>query len=118
MLRTLFLKGLTKESGYQNQQRFAQFYKVDAAGGVSEKLPMAYGEYGSLSPDAKQIAFNERSVLNDTWKRYRGGSNGNIWIFDLTTLASTNITNTNAGCELPMWHQDKEKNFHPQLLKL
>ena len=94
----------SRESG---KQRFAQFYKVDAAGGVSEKLPMAYGEYGSLSPDAKQIAFNERSVLNDTWKRYRGGSNGNIWIFDLTTLASTNITNTNAGCELPMWHQDR-----------
>lgn len=94
----------SRESG---KQRFAQFYKVDAAGGISEKLPMAYGEYGSLSPDAKQIAFNERSVLNDTWKRYRGGSNGNIWIFDLTTLASTNITNTDAGCELPMWHQDR-----------
>ncbi len=94
----------SRESG---KQRFAQFYKVDAAGGISEKLPMAYGEYGSLSPDAKQIAFNERSVLNDTWKRYRGGSNGNIWIFDLATLASTNITNTDAGCELPMWHQDR-----------
>ncbi len=94
----------SRESG---KQRFSQFYKVDAAGGISEKLPMAYGEYGSLSSDAKQIAFNERSVLNDTWKRYRGGSNGNIWIFDLTTLASTNITNTNAGCELPMWHQDR-----------
>lgn len=94
----------SRESG---KQRFSQFYKVDAEGGMSEKLPIAYGEYGSLSPDAKKIAFNERSVINDTWKRYRGGSNGNIWIFDLTTLESTNITNTDAGCELPMWHQDR-----------
>jgi tricorn protease len=94
----------SRESG---KQRFSQFYKVDAIGGVSEKLPMAYGEYGSLSADATQIAFNERSVLNATWKRYRGGSNGNIWIFDLTTLASYNITNTDAGCELPMWTGDK-----------
>ncbi|MBP7239626.1 MAG: PD40 domain-containing protein [Saprospiraceae bacterium] len=94
----------SRESG---KQRFSQFYKVDAIGGVSEKLPMAYGEFGSLSPDATQIAFNERSVLGATWKRYRGGSNGNIWIFDLTTLASTNITNTDAGCELPMWTGDK-----------
>lgn len=94
----------SRESG---KQRFNQFYKVDAQGGLSEKLPVAYGEFGSLSPDAKQIAFNERSVLFDTWKRYRGGSNGNIWMFDLTTLASTNITNTDAGCELPMWHGDK-----------
>ena len=94
----------SRESG---KQRFSQFYKVDPMGGISEKLPIAYGEYGSLSPDGKQIAFNERSVLNDTWKRYRGGSNGNIWIFDLTSLASTNITNTDAGCELPMWYQDR-----------
>lgn len=94
----------SRESG---KQRFSQFYKVDVNGGVSEKLPMAYGEFGSLSPDAKQIAFNERSVLGDTWKRYRGGSNGNIWIFDLETFASTNISSTNADAELPMWSGDR-----------
>jgi len=94
----------SRESG---KQRFSQFYKVDAVGGFSDKLPLAYGEYGSLSPDATQIAFNERSVLNATWKRYRGGSNGSIWIFDLATFASTNISNTDAGCELPMWYGDK-----------
>src|SRR5687768_6145412 len=63
----------SRESG---KQRFSQFYKVDISGkGISEKLPLAYGEYGSLSPDAKQIVFNERAVINDTWKRYRGGMN-------------------------------------------
>ncbi len=94
----------SRESG---KQRFSQFYNVSSSGGVSEKLPLAYGEYGSLSPDAKQIAFTERSVVNDTWKRYRGGMNGNIWMFDLTTFASTNISNTDAGSELPMWYSDK-----------
>lgn len=94
----------SRESG---KQRFSQFYKVDASGGVSEKLPLAYGEYGSLSQDGKKIVFNERSVVNDTWKRYRGGMNGNLWIFDLETLASENISNTLAGVELPMWHGDR-----------
>ncbi|MBK9985345.1 MAG: PD40 domain-containing protein [Saprospiraceae bacterium] len=94
----------SRESG---KQRFSQFYKVDAKGGLSEKLPLAYGEYGSLSPDGKQIAFNERAVVNATWKRYRGGMNGNLWIFDLDTYTSTNISNTDAGVELPMWHGDK-----------
>ncbi len=95
----------SRESG---KQRFSQFYKVDANGaGMSEKLPLAYGEYGSLSPDAKQIAFNERAVVNRTWKRYKGGMNGNLWIFDLATLASVNISNTDADVELPMWHGDK-----------
>lgn len=94
----------SRESG---KQRFSQFYSVAADGGFSEKLPMAYGEYGSLSPDEKKIAFNERAVVMDTWKRYRGGMNGNIWIFDLKTFESKNITNTNAGSELPMWHKDR-----------
>ncbi len=94
----------SRESG---KQRFSQFYSVAADGGFSEKLPMAYGEYGSLSPDGKKIAFNERAVVMDTWKRYRGGMNGNIWIFDLKTYESKNITNTNAGSELPMWHKDR-----------
>lgn len=94
----------SRESG---KQRFNQFYKVYAQGGMSVKLPMAYGEFGSLSPDGKKIAYNERSVLFDTWKRYRGGSNGNIWIFDLTTLESQNISNTDAGAELPMWYSDR-----------
>jgi len=94
----------SRESG---KQRFSQFYKVDASGGLSQKLPLAYGEYGSLSPDGKKIAFVERSVVNATWKRYRGGMNGNIWIFDLETLASENISNTDAGSEMPMWSGDK-----------
>lgn len=94
----------SRESG---KQRFSQFYKVDANGGTSEKLPLAYGEYGTLSPDGKQIAFNERSVVNATWKRYRGGMNGNLWIFNLETLASERISNTDAGVELPMWYKDR-----------
>jgi len=94
----------SRESG---KQRFSQFYQVSANGGISKKLPLAYGEYGSLSPDGKKIAFVERSVVNSTWKRYRGGMNGNIWIFDLESLASENISNTNAGSEMPMWSGDK-----------
>lgn len=94
----------SRESG---KQRFNQFYKIPATGGMSVKLPVAYGEFASLSPDGKKMAYNERSVLFDTWKRYRGGSNGNIWIFDLGTLESMNISNTDAGVELPMWYGDK-----------
>ena len=94
----------SRESG---KQRFSQFYKVNAGGGLSTKLPIAYGEYGSLSPDGKTLAFIERSVVNATWKRYRGGMNGNVWIFDLETLASENISNTDAGSEMPMWSGDK-----------
>ncbi len=89
------------------KQRFSQFYKVASEGGLPEKLPMAYGEFGSISPDGKKIAFTDRSRIFRTWKRYRGGMSADIWIFDLETLESKNITNNTWNDELPMWAGDK-----------
>lgn len=94
----------SRESG---KQRFSQFYQVSSSGGLAKKMPMAYGEYLSPSPDGKKVAMLDKSVLFDTWKRYEGGSNGNVWIFDLTSFDAENITQTVSGCELPMWYQDK-----------
>ena len=94
----------TMESG---KQRFSQFYKIASTGSLPEKLPTAYGEFASLSPDAGKIAFTDRSRIFRTWKRYRGGTAADVWIFDLKTLASENITNNTANDELPMWVGDK-----------
>ena len=44
------------------KDRFSQLYKVSAEGGLPEKLPMPYGEFGAISPDGKSIAFNTISV--------------------------------------------------------
>lgn len=92
------------ESG---KQRFSQFYKVSAAGGLPEKLPVSMGEFGSLSPDGSKIAFTDRSRVFRNWKRYTGGWAPDIWLFDLKTLSSENITNNIASDELPMWVGDK-----------
>src|SRR5690606_13749823 len=71
------------------------------------KLPLAYGEFASVSPDAKQIVFTEKSRIFRTWKRYRGGMNADIWTFDLTTLESKNLTDSDTNDELPMWHGNR-----------
>lgn len=92
------------ESG---KQRFSQFYKVSASGGLPDKLPIAMGEFGSLSPDGSKIAFTDRSRVFRNWKRYTGGWAPDIWLFDLKTLSSENITNNVASDELPMWIGDK-----------
>ena len=68
---------------------------------------MAYGEFGSLSPDAKKIAFTDRSRVFRNWKRYRGGTAADVWIFDLESLAAENVTDHIANDELPMWSGDK-----------
>ena len=39
------------------KDRFNQLYQVSAEGGLPEKLPMPYGEFGAISPNGKSIAF-------------------------------------------------------------
>lgn len=86
------------------KDRFNQLYQVPADGGLPEKLPMPYGEFGAISPDGKTIAYNPISVDFRTWKRYRGGMNPDIWLFDLTTLKARNLTKSEASESIPMWH--------------
>lgn len=94
----------SRESG---KQRFSQFYKINAEGGLPEKLPMEMAERGSFSRDLSKIAFTDKSRVFRNWKRYRGGTAPDIYIFDLKTYKSKNITNNDANDELPMWHGDK-----------
>jgi tricorn protease len=94
----------SRESG---KQRFNQLYKVSKNGGLPAKLPLPYGEFGVISPDGKKIAYTPLSAVFRTWKRYRGGLAPDIFIFDLESKASENITNNAAGDELPMWTGNK-----------
>jgi tricorn protease len=96
----LFASG--REAG---RERFNQFFKLKPGGGLPERLPMPYAEFGSVSPDGKQIALTFRSQIGRNWKRYRGGWNAEIYLFNLETLASENISaTTDAADELPMWN--------------
>ena len=96
----LFASG--RESG---KERYNQFYTVPASGGVETKLPLAYAEYGSYSPDGKQMAVVIMSQVGRNWKRYRGGWNDDIRIYDFAKQTEENISATDdAGEEFPMWH--------------
>lgn len=95
----LFASG--RESG---KERFNQFYSINLNGGPATKLPLAYAEYGSYSPDGSQLAVVFRSQAFRNWKRYRGGTTADIYIFDFKTNTSKNISaDTDAGEEFPMW---------------
>ena len=94
---------LYASSMHSEKQRFSKFFKISAEGGLPEQMPMAYGEYISLSPDGKMAAFTDKSRLARSWKRYRGGMAADIFVFDLEKLESKNITNNPANDEIPMW---------------
>ena len=99
------------------KDRFNKLFKISVNGGLPEQLPVPYGEFGSISPDGKTLAYIPISVDFRTWKRYRGGMNPAIWLFNLETMASRNITGNDAANSLPMWHgntlyflSDRDKN--------
>ncbi|MBA2304699.1 MAG: PD40 domain-containing protein [Acidobacteria bacterium] len=91
----------SRESG---RQRYSQFYTVGLAGGLPEKLPVPYGEFGAYSPDGKQFVYMPMAQDFRNWKRYRGGWSPDLWLFDLTTKAARNITSNPANDAQPMWH--------------
>jgi len=92
------------ESG---KQRFNQFYKTTPEGGMPEKLVLPYGEFASISPDEKSIAYTPRTRAFRTWKRYRGGMATDIWIYNFDKGTADNITNDEYNDEFPMWHGSK-----------
>jgi tricorn protease len=94
----------TRESG---KSRFNQFYTIPAAGGPYNKLPLAYAEFGSYSPDGQRMAVTYISTAFRTWKRYRGGMKASIQIFNFADQTSEKISTDNeAGDEFPMWHDN------------
>lgn len=88
------------------KDRFNQLFKISIDGGPAEKLPVPYGEFGAISPDGKWLAYIPISVDFRTWKRYRGGMNPDIWLFNLETYEAKNLTKNVAADSQPMWHGD------------
>ncbi|MCU0638976.1 MAG: PDZ domain-containing protein [Candidatus Krumholzibacteria bacterium] len=84
--------------------RYSRLYTVDAEGGYPEALPLFEGELTSYSPDGKKIAYNRMSLEFRTWKRYRGGMQQNVWIYDLENNKSEKISDFEGTEAFPMWH--------------
>jgi tricorn protease len=100
--KVLFASG--RES---SRERFSQFYLINRNGGMAEKLPVPYGEFGSFSSDGSQFAYTQKSRVFRTWKRYRGGMAAELILFNLNDLSSQYIVDSDANNEIPMWSGNK-----------
>ncbi len=81
-----------------------QLYLVSPQGGMPDMLPVPRADLTSFSPDGHKIAYIPTSQEFRTWKRYRGGWNLPIAIYDLEKNTYEELPKS-AGMDMfPMWH--------------
>src|SRR6202171_3268652 len=84
--------------------RTTRLYLVSLQGGPAKALPVPRGDLTSFSPDGNKIAYIETAQENRTWKRYRGGWNLPIAIYDLKKNTYEELPKSNGMDLFPMWH--------------
>ncbi len=90
-----------------NFPRLNQLYLISPDGTGLEKLIFHEASQGTYSPDGKRFAFNKTSREFRTWKRYKGGTAQEIYLYDFETDEEKNLTNFEGTDRIPMWYGDK-----------
>lgn len=80
-----------------------QLYTVSINGGISEQLPLPRGGFCSFNADGSKMVYNRVFREFRTWKHYRGGQADDVWLYDLKTKKTENLTNNPAQDIIPMW---------------
>ncbi|HEV2884368.1 MAG TPA: hypothetical protein VGW36_05890, partial [Pyrinomonadaceae bacterium] len=82
-----------------------QLFTVPATGGLPTRLRVPYGAEGAISPDGEWLAYtpNWPNSLMENWKHYRGGMALDIWLFNLRTNESRQVTDWEGTDTRPMW---------------
>jgi tricorn protease-like protein/C-terminal processing protease CtpA/Prc len=93
-------------SGTAGLGRQQEVFRVSPQGGLPERLPVPYGANGVLNDDGQWLAYTPIQRDARTWKRYRGGMASDIWLFNINTNESRQVTDWEGTDSLPMWHGD------------
>ncbi|MEJ2544704.1 MAG: PDZ domain-containing protein [Calditrichaceae bacterium] len=94
-------------SNRSSYSRFNRLFMIAPDGTGLEEMILCEAVQGSFSPDGKQIAYNKVSRENRTWKRYRGGTAQEIYVYNLETNEEINISNFRGTDRIPMWIGNK-----------
>ena len=82
-------------------------YSVPISGGMAEQLPLDRAGLMSFSPDGKTIAYNRIFRNLELRKRYIGGQAQDVYTYNFTTHALTQITDWKGTDTAPMWFGGK-----------
>lgn len=85
----------------------SRLYSVPVDGGMPKAYPMPVSGAGDLSPDEAKMVYTPLVRDFRTWKRYAGGWAQELYVFDLQTHDTEQITNHPRADRDPMWIGDK-----------
>jgi tricorn protease len=98
---------LFRSNRFSPSQRVSRLFTVSINGGMEKPLPLQESGLASFSPDGTKLAYNRIDREFATWKRYRGGFQSYISLYDLKNNAYSEIPHTDTTDFYPMWHGDK-----------
>lgn len=80
-----------------------ELYTVDPKGGDPVKVPLGFAARLAEDPQSHLWAFDRIGYERRTWKRYRGGMAGDLWVGDPAKQDFHAVTDTEWGEGFPMW---------------
>ncbi len=75
-------------------------------GGLPEMTSIPKASHASFRDDGKAIAYTPIKDATRTWKRYRGGMTGPVWVYDPETREVRQAPHVNATDTHPCWVGD------------
>ncbi|MEZ6095944.1 MAG: hypothetical protein R3C03_17220 [Pirellulaceae bacterium] len=97
-------KLIFSSNAYAGLGRQPQLFVQSPGEPLETQLPVPYGTNGAISDDGVWLAYTPHSRDHRTWKRYRGGMASDIWLFNLQTKESKQITDFEGTDSFPMWN--------------
>ncbi len=90
-------------------ERVGRYYLIDPVnGGLEVPLEIPEGATGAtFDATGTKLAYNIKSREWRHWKRYRGGRQQDVWIYDLASHTSRRITTEASTDNFPMWIGDE-----------
>ncbi|HKS27584.1 MAG TPA: PDZ domain-containing protein [Pyrinomonadaceae bacterium] len=97
---------LFRSNRVAQSNRLSRPYLISIDGGTEQPLPITETGSMSFAPDGNRVAFTPITNEFRGWKRYRGGQSPDVWIYDLQSNTSEQITTTRAQDMVPVWLGD------------
>ena len=76
---------------------------VPVSGGITEPLPLEFGDLASFAPDGRRFVFTRISRSGQGWFAYKGGMKNDIWTGDTGSKTFRKIYTTDGTNEFPCW---------------